>query len=375
MIKPMRSCFPCWRSLEKLLAQVLLISGIAACARPAPATPDALRTVPAVTAILPAADTPVPTNDPQPSPAPAEVATPEVAGVAEASTPTIVSHEVQVGDTLLGLARKYGVSMAAIQLENQIGSSTVVRVGDTLSIPSGDQWPASSAFWVLHEVTAGETLIVIARAYEVEPARLQAVNGLEDADYLTPGQQLVLPLTGPAASRGGRVTEAPAPTQTAAPQQAAAASDLPESTVVVHTPLPLATPPAELATWAREIVRLINGVRAQHGVAPLAYHPALEQAAQIQADDCARRGWCSHTGSDGSDIRTRIRRVGYDPSTWAECWAQAPAPRRAVDMWMDETPPHDPHRRTLLSPRFSEIGIGVADAPWGAYVIANFGQP
>lgn len=317
----------------------------------------------------------MPTHDPQPSPSPADPPTLQVPTVTEASTPAIASHEVQAGDTLLGLARKYGMSMAAIQLENQMGSSTAVRAGETLSIPPSDPWPESSAFWVLHAVTSGETLITIARAYDVEPARLQAVNKLDDADRLTVGQQLVLPLTSPALSGLARASERSVPPPATATPRAGATGNAPEPTDVVHKPVPPGTPPAELAAWAHEIARLINEVRAQHGVAPLTYHPALEQAAQVQAADCARRGWCSHTGSDGSDIRTRIRRVGYDASTWAECWAQAPSPRRAVDMWMDETPPNDPHRRTLLSPRFSEIGIGVADAHWGAYVIANFGRP
>lgn len=224
-------------------------------------------------------------------------------------------------------------------------------------------------------MTPGETLIAIARAYEVDPAQVQAVNGLDDADQLTVGHELVLPLSGPVPPGMARASETSVPPPATATPRAGATGNAPEPTAVVHTPVPPGTPPAELAAWAHEIARLINEVRAQHSVAPLTYHPPLEQAAQVQADDCARRRWCSHTGSDGADIRTRIRRAGYEPSTWAECWAQAPSPQRAVDMWMDEVPPNDPHRRTLLSERFSEIGIGVADAQWGAYVIANFGRP
>jgi hypothetical protein len=42
---------------------------------------------------------------------------------------------------------------------------------------------------------------------------------------------------------------------------------------------------------------------------------------------------------------------------------------------MDETPPNDPHRRTLLSSWVTEVGIGVAPASWGYYIIADFGRP
>jgi len=58
-----------------------------------------------------------------------------------------------------------------------------------------------------------------------------------------------------------------------------------------------------------------------------------------------------------------------------ECWAQSQSPQHAVDMWMDEVPPDDPHRRTLLSTWLSEIGLGVAKTTWGYYFIADFGRP
>jgi hypothetical protein len=43
---------------------------------------------------------------------------------------------------------------------------------------------------------------------------------------------------------------------------------------------------------------------------------------------------------------------------------------------MDEVPPNDAHRRTLLTTFQTEIGFGVAEAPWGHYYfIADFGRP
>jgi uncharacterized protein YkwD len=139
--------------------------------------------------------------------------------------------------------------------------------------------------------------------------------------------------------------------------------------------MPAAPPPADTAAWPRETVRLINEVRAAHGLPPLVYNEILAQAAQAHANDCAQRGWCSHTGSDGADIKARILRAGYAPRGWAECWAQRQTPQGAVDVWMDEVPPNDPHRRTLLTTWLTEIGMGVAKATWGYYFIADFGRP
>jgi len=376
-----------------LLAQILSLGLLISCAGgPGRESPTSLA-VPSMrsfTPIMPAAPTSTPTPLPQPSPSPTEP--PATEPIQPTEEPT--SHTIRPGDTLLGLAKQYSVPMAAIQLQNEMGESTIVQAGQTISIPPADQWEGSSPFWMVHQVSPGETLIAIARAYDVEPDALQTVNGLDDADRIAVGQNLVLPMSGPSAPRVAAPTEVPLPTATPPPPatapaagasndaddnpDAAAASSNPEPTAVPtepESPPAPSAPPADLAAWPREIARLINEVRAQHGLEPLTYHQTLEQAAQAHADDCERRGWCSHVGSDGARIKTRIFRAGYDGSGWAECWAQTQSPARAVEIWMDETPPNDPHRRTLLSDWFSEIGIGVSDAGWGTYIIANFGRP
>ena len=266
----------------------------------------------------------------------------------------------------------HDVPMAAIQLLNGMGTSTVVRAGEVLTIPPRVGWEEASPFWIVHVISEGETLIGIGHRYDAAVDALQSVNGLSDADQIGIGQELIIPLDAPA------VAEAPPPTSTpvspAAPPPSATAEATPSAPA--PTVAPAAPPPADVAQWPYETVRLINVVRAEHGLPPLAYNETLAAAAQVQANDCAQRGWCSHTGSDGSDIKTRILRVGYDPASWAECWAIRPSPQGAVDIWMDEEPPNDPHRRTLLTTWLSEIGMGVAHAQGDYYYfIADFGRP
>ena len=266
---------------------------------------------------------------------------------------------------------QYGVPMAAIQLHNGMGDSTVVHVGQVLSIPPQAGWEGASPFWVVHVVVAGETLSGIAQTYSLDTGRLQAINGLTDADQIRAGQELVLPLDAPAAAQAPEYTPTPAPP----PTQLPGPTTEPPATSPAPTAAPAIPPPADVAAWPYETVRLINAVRAGYGLPPLAYNETLARAAQGQANDCAARGWCSHTGSDGSDIKTRILRAGYVPTGWAECWAQRQTPQGAVDIWMDEVPPDDPHRRTLLTTWLAEIGVGVAQTDWGYYFIADFGRP
>ena len=43
---------------------------------------------------------------------------------------------------------------------------------------------------------------------------------------------------------------------------------------------------------------------------------------------------------------------------------------------MSETPPNDPHRRMMLHTWFTEVGVGITEAPYGSYYfIADFGRP
>jgi len=270
-----------------------------------------------------------------------------------------------------------------------MGSSTVVKTGQDLSIPAAAAWADASPYWIVHEVAPGDTLTEIARDHDLELEELKSVNGLDDADRITVGEPLILPLGSPASAPAADPTDppppptseptsepvaSPTPAPTAAPTEPAQASAVPTAEAPssdAQAPLP----PQDLASWPQEIARLINDVRAEHGMPPLQYNETLEQAAQAHANDCAQRGWGSHTGSDGSNIKARVIRAGYDGTGWAECWAHTQTPQKAIEVWMDETPPNDPHRRTLLSDWLTEIGVGVAHADWGHYIFADFGRP
>ena len=75
-------------------------------------------------------------------------------------------------------------------------------------------------------------------------------------------------------------------------------------------------------------------------------------------------------------MKTRIVREGYDPVRWSECWAWYGTPALAVEMWMDEVPPDDAHRRTILNTYLTEVGVGVVPGNGnGFYYIADFGTP
>ncbi|RUA15563.1 MAG: hypothetical protein DSY55_06040 [Clostridia bacterium] len=176
----------------------------------------------------------------------------------------------------------------------------------------------------------------------------------------------------------------PTPTQTMTPTRTPVPTFTPTHTPTptpaptytpTSTPTPVVAPALDSSQdTAHQIGALINAERAKHALSPLAYNDTLSLAAQHHAQDCAQRGYGSHVGSDGATLRQRLARVGYTGSWMTESWAWARSPQHAVAMWLNETPPDDPHRRMLLSPKLTEIGVGVAKGSWGYYFIADFGR-
>lgn len=325
---------------------------LAACSAPGAPVPTAAPTAapPTLPLVTAAPASPLPTAAPSLPPT-----------VPPAATPAAVRYTVQAGDTMLSLAVRFGVPMAAIQLANDLGESIDLYVGQVLLIPPAEAWEGASPFWTVHLVRRGETLSAIASACGVPLHRLLMVNHLSGVEPIHVGDAIILP------REALPTTPLPPPTATPSPPTP---TPSPASTVAPTPPPPSPAP----GGWPSTLYRLINETRADNGLPPLRWNATLAAAAQAHAEDCAARGWGSHVGSDGADLLTRLRRAGYEGSGWAECWAQSLSPQDALEAWMDETPPDDPHRRTLLSTWLTEIGIGVAQADWGYFFIADFGR-
>jgi uncharacterized protein YkwD len=295
----------------------------------------------------------------------------------------VVQHTIQPGETLLGLASEYGVSMAAIQLANSMGSSVDLIAGQTLSIPGSTQWLDEGFFWTVHVVRSGETLVGLSSAYDLTVDDILRVNAIADPALIHVDQQLVMPLTQLVTLKAPQPTAppaaiaaAPAATDGGAEESSDASGATSETTSTASEPAAAPPPalPAGPADWPAYILTRINQVRVEHGLNTLALVPELSYAAQAHAEDCARRGWGSHVGSDGAVLQTRLERVGYTGSNWGENWVQALNAERAFDWWYGEIPPNDPHRRNILSRYYTEIGIGIAQTDWGYIFVTDLGR-
>lgn len=120
------------------VAVLVLAVGIAGCGQVITLTPTPTPAPTATVAIAVAAITPPPTATPAPY-TPAPTSTPTV-------TPTPVIHQIAGGDSLLGIANQYGVSVAALQEANGILDPRTLQVGQQLIIPSRDELAEDDSF-------------------------------------------------------------------------------------------------------------------------------------------------------------------------------------------------------------------------------------
>ena len=95
-----------------------------------------------------------------------------------------LAYTVQPGDTLPGIAARFGISIEQLRWSNPSTFAREPRPGDHLAIP-----PVPG---VVITVRAGDDLADIARIFHIDPGAIADFNYLRTPD-LVPGLQLVLP--------------------------------------------------------------------------------------------------------------------------------------------------------------------------------------
>lgn len=104
-----------------------------------------------------------------------------------------LAHVVQHGDTLSGIAQRYGVGLDELLAANpQVANPDMIHAGDVIHVPIADAAnQAGSAY--AYVVKPGDTLSGIAAANGTTASALIAANGIVNADMIYPGDTLVIP--------------------------------------------------------------------------------------------------------------------------------------------------------------------------------------
>ncbi|MDT7812406.1 MAG: hypothetical protein QOJ42_2322 [Acidobacteriaceae bacterium] len=122
------------------------------------------------------------------------------------------------------------------------------------------------------------------------------------------------------------------------------------------------------STEARQLMQATNEDRAQHGLGPLRWDPALARAAQAHAYQMVRHGELSHQYAGEPDLMTRAGHDGAHFSTVAENVAVAPTPQSVESEWMHSS--H--HRQNILDARLTTVGIGLVRRGNNLWAVEDF---
>ena len=127
--------------------------------------------------------------------------------------------------------------------------------------------------------------------------------------------------------------------------------------VLAWNPAGAAAKTASLDKGERKVIKLVNRIRARHGLRRLRACGTLARAASDHTGDMLRGDFLSHSSSDGTPMPSRVRR--YTGADWvgenvAAVTRRGSTARRVVRMWMASPG----HRAVLLSPSGRRIGVG-----------------
>lgn len=126
--------------------------------------------------------------------------------------------------------------------------------------------------------------------------------------------------------------------------------------------------PATTFDLERKAFDLLNQLRLENNLPPLAWSDDVAKIARLHSENMAKYKFFSHEGLDGTMVNERADSLGI--SKWrsigeniAYNLGYANPVEFAVDRWMNSPP----HRGNILSPRWQESAVGVAISKDGAY--------
>jgi uncharacterized protein YkwD len=143
--------------------------------------------------------------------------------------------------------------------------------------------------------------------------------------------------------------------------------------VLVPT-LPVSAAEYDINASVARVLELTNVERQKAGVPPLTLSSELTAAAQGYSQVLAESGCFAHTCGAVPKFTDRIDLAGYAGFTAIaeNIGAGFPTPESVMAGWMGS----EGHRANLLSPKYTEIGIGVATGagPYGFFWTQDFGS-
>lgn len=106
-------------------------------------------------------------------------------------SPDAVRYTVKRGDTLWGIAKKFGVTVSAVVNANNIRNPNLIYVGEVFIIPH--MTSAESSRYTLYTVRRGDTLWGISKKFGTSINSIVALNGIKNPNLIYAGEVFKIP--------------------------------------------------------------------------------------------------------------------------------------------------------------------------------------
>ncbi len=97
-------------------------------------------------------------------------------------------YKIKKGDTLSIISKKYDTNIDYLKSINDIYFIDDLREGTDIIVPK-----TKDLYYEVIKNSKGDTLVNIAKKYNLNPSLLASMNGLENDDYIYNNQELLLP--------------------------------------------------------------------------------------------------------------------------------------------------------------------------------------
>jgi uncharacterized YkwD family protein len=192
-----------------------------------------------------------------------------------------------------------------------------------------------------YKVDRGDTFYFIAKRYGLNYTELMKLNPKVDPYNMQVGSIIRLKPASPTATTGSG---------TSAATGAAGSTSVSE--------------------YAKQVVNLVNQERSKAGLKPLTINSTLTKSAQAKAQDMHDKKYFDHNSPTYGSPFDMMKQFGYKYSYAGENIAMGQkTPSEVMKAWMNSAG----HKANILSPNFTEIGVGYTSD--GSYWVQQFGKP
>lgn len=99
-------------------------------------------------------------------------------------------YNIKVGDTLENLAKKLGITPEVLATINGLDVTAQLKPNTNIIIPG------TNSYFNKYIIKKGDTIYEIARKNNMNANDLSKLNGLEEDEYIYPGEEIIIPKQG-----------------------------------------------------------------------------------------------------------------------------------------------------------------------------------